>query len=236
MNFFSTLKSTLVALKNALLANNYVRFIGVTLGAALLLSIGNANAQLSIQNAGGTVAVNALGGASSSTGTYGTLTATGPVNITYTYLGSSASWLDSFSSGGNTFYSPAASYNTNAIAQGLVQSKIGSSFTTYSSGGVLNFTFSTLSGVDGSISNGGNSSNGIASFAISPGATINGVQYSYVLDFKDTYAGSQDYRNMLIGVNAVAAPEMDGSSLPMGSFIIGSFLLIGSRKRKIAIS
>ena len=224
-------------IKKIHITKNRVRFFGFVFGLALIFLSESASAQLSIQNAGGTVAVNGLGGVASSTGTYGTLIATGPANVTYTYLGSSASWLDSFSSSGNTFYSPAASYNTNAIAQGLIQSKIGSSFTTYTSGGALNFTFSTLSGITGSIANGGNYSySSIPSFAISPGATINGVKYSYVLDFKDTYTGAKDYNNMLIGVNAVAAPEINGSALPMGSFIIGTMLLIGSRKRKIAIT
>ncbi len=193
----------------------------------LVTAISNANAQLSIQNAGGTVAVAGYGNVASSTGTYGTLVAAGPMDVTFTYLGSQAGWFNSFSSGGNTFL------NQNAVYANKTPTAIGSSFTTYTSGGALSFTFSTLNNILGSVSNGQTYSySSIPSFAISPGGTINGVKYSYILDFKDTYTVLKDYNNMLIGVNAVAAPELNGSALPMGSFVIGSLLLIGSRKRK----
>ena len=211
-------------------SKNYRPLICALLGVVVFaITSSKANAQLSIQNAGGTVAVAGTGNVASSTGTYGTLVAAGPMDVTFTYLGSQAGWFNSFSSGGNTFL------NQNAVYANQTPTAIGSSFTTYTTGGALNFTFSTLNNILGSVSNGQTYSySSIPSFAISPGGTINGVTYSYILDFKDTYTAAKDYNNMLIGVNAVAAPEMDGSTLPMGSFVIGSLLLIGSRKRKIA--
>jgi hypothetical protein len=208
------------------------------IGIAIFLTFANStSAQFSITNQNGTVAVAgyAAGGVPASTATYGTLVLNTPAYVTYTYLGSTASWLDSFSTAGHTFYDGAASYAPG----GYTPTKIGANFTTYTSAGTLNFNFATLNYTVGSATNGlSYSSKSTPSFAISSNEVVNGVSYQYVLDYKDTYGGAKDYTNMFIGVNdppgepPAGAPEINGSLTPKVGFLLGCLFLMFGRRGK----
>jgi len=162
-----------------------------------------------------------------STGTRGIFNLTVSGNVTYTYLGSQAGWANTFTSGGNTF--------TNQ--NGSTPTTFYSSFTNYTAAGVFGFSFNTTNNTTGGVYNGGEYDNtNHPSFAISPTATVNGKTYQYILDYKDTYLGANDYNNMLIGVNySAGAPEIDGSLAPKVGFLLGClFLMFGRRTQSIA--
>ena len=142
---------------------------------------------------------------------YGVLNVGSKGSVTFTFLGSDASYTDYFNVAGSSVF------NTKTTA-------LGSSFSELVSGkGVLDFSFSTLSPkytVTNAQNLAGNSSIygknegtfGIVSGNDGKGTIIKGITYQYLLVYNDPVkGGDKDYNDMVIGVNFVksvaAVPE-----------------------------
>jgi hypothetical protein len=142
---------------------------------------------------------------------YGVLTASGAGNVTYTFLGSSAGYTNSFVTYTNTSLTQYTKKFTNTTTS------LGSSFTQVVTGGALNFGFVTLNpaySVSNQVPIQGSATYGLNEgvFGIaqggSQGFTINGKTYQDLLIYNDPVKGGDyDYNDMVVGVNISPVPE-----------------------------
>jgi hypothetical protein len=200
------------------------------------LSSGTAQAVdgLIITDSSGTLTTSGLsaisGFSGTQTGTFGTLTATVDGTVSYTYLGSSAGFTNSF---GTSTDSYSSFLNQNAQYFSLTPTTVGTTYTTTASAGTLDFGFKTIypttysgNAVDGTVY----TQTDTTSFIILSGGTINGVTYDYFIAYNDPYGGSPDYNDMVVGVNFVAAvPEAHDVAL-FGTGLL--CVVFASRRRR----
>jgi hypothetical protein len=193
---------------------------------------------LIITDTSGTVTTSGLNSISGFTGTqtgsFGTLTATVDGTVTYTYLGSEAG----FTNGAGTSTSSYSTFlNQNAKYFSLTSTTVGTSYTTTTSAGTLDFGFSTVypTSYSGTAINGETyTSSNTTSFIILSGGTINGVTYDYFIAYNDPYSGSPDYNDMVVGVNFVAAvPEASDIALFASGLMCVGFAARLRRKRQV---
>ncbi|HEY0268192.1 MAG TPA: PEP-CTERM sorting domain-containing protein [Methyloradius sp.] len=167
---------------------------------------------------------------------YGVLNAGSQGTVTFTFLGSDASYTNYFNVAGVTVF------NTQATP-------VGSTFSELVSGnGVLNFSFYTA-GANYTVTNAQNLAGkdngygknegtfGIVSGDDDKGTKINGTAYQYLLVYNDPVkGGDKDYNDMVIGVNftkyvpTTSVPEPETYMLMlMGIGLIGFMAKRGNR-------
>jgi hypothetical protein len=193
---------------------------------------------LVITDISGTVVTSGLnsisGFSGTQSGTFGTLTATVDGTVSYTYLGSEAG----FTNGAGTSTSSYSTFlNQNAKYFSLASTTVGTSYTTTTTAGTLDFGFSTVypTSYSGTAINGQTfTASNTTSFIILSGGTINGVTYDYFIAYNDPYSGRPDYNDMVVGVNFVAAvPEASDVALFASSLMCVGFAARLRRKRQV---
>jgi hypothetical protein len=145
---------------------------------------------------------------------YGVLSATGAGSVTYTYLGSSATYTDSFlawnDSSSSSFWNRKSDTN--------LATKVGSTFTQDVESGILGFSFSTKSpsytvtdaqNLQTNDKGAYGANEGV--FGIASAVSVDKTSYQYVLIYNDPVKkGDRDYNDLVVGVNftpAVPEPE-----------------------------
>lgn len=144
-------------------------------------------------------------------GSFGTLSASSPGIISFTYLGSESGYNNSFSFLGKTLT------ESNAVGTTATAS--------VATAGALDFSFSDSQGA--TFSN-GTAATPVLGFAILNGnlTPVSGPDYGpfdYVLGFNDSSTGDADYDDFVVGVNFNLSPVPLPASLPLMAAALGFF-------------
>lgn len=147
----------------------------------------------------------------------GNIYAAEDINITYTYIGSEAGWLNEFWADGSLVFSTSGPFGTaNSSA---------------AAGELLDFHIRAIDHQGGEhlVFNGANQDSSLPSFAIALNVTYQGVFYDAIIMMDDTgHNNDNDYDDIIIGVNVGRVPEP--STLLLLS--LGLAGLLGSRRLK----
>lgn len=157
----------------------------------------------------------------------GTLQASGPANVSYTYLGSQAGYTNLFTSGSGQFQNHSSATGGSETALGSILTQRINALSPTN----LDFSFATvlpvgqavlLSNLDGS------SSAPQASYAIFNGAGISTSfgSFQYLLGFNDLGAGNdRDFDDLLVGVNISPIPEPETYALLLAGLAMMGFMV-----------
>ena len=190
--------------------------VTISLATALLFSTGAQAAGLSILGSSAVSFTGYNGQPATTTGVYtsgsfGTLFASAPGTVSFTYLGNESGFSNSFSFLGNTLNESNAVGTTTTASVGTA--------------GALDFSFKDSQGA--SFSN-GTAAAPVLGFAILNGnlTPVSGPDYGpfdYVLGFNDSSTGDADYDDFVVGVNFNLSPVPLPASLPLMAAALGFF-------------